>query len=184
MEKFWTTVLCLKEFWVTLLSIAAGAVGYIVVTFWVQPILRYRDIKYQVAADLVFFANALELQKQNGKLRNDTLARQDNNRRCAAELKAICPQLPFWYRCKLRLKKENPTEGWKDLIGLSNSSKRDEAQRIHQARKEKSSDTGMKANRPNKRVESDSLRRRFAPPPLAAHAQLHGLPPVKPPHSR
>ena len=24
---------------------------------------------------------------------------------------------------------------------------------------------------PNKRVESDSLRRRFAPPPLAAHAQ-------------
>jgi hypothetical protein len=25
--------------------------------------------------------------------------------------------------------------------------------------------------RPNKRVESDSLRRHFAPPPLAAHAQ-------------
>jgi hypothetical protein len=24
---------------------------------------------------------------------------------------------------------------------------------------------------PNKRVESDSLRRRFAPPPLAAHAR-------------
>ena len=27
-------------------------------------------------------------------------------------------------------------------------------------------------NTPNKRVESDSLRRRFAPPPLAAHAPL------------
>ena len=31
---------------------------------------------------------------------------------------------------------------------------------------------------PNKRVESDSLRRRFAPPPLAAHAQrwVHNMP--------
>lgn len=26
---------------------------------------------------------------------------------------------------------------------------------------------------PNKRVESDSLRRRFAPPPLPAHAQRY-----------
>ena len=26
---------------------------------------------------------------------------------------------------------------------------------------------------PNKRVESDSLRRRFPPPPLAAHAQRY-----------
>lgn len=26
---------------------------------------------------------------------------------------------------------------------------------------------------PNKRVKSDSLRRRFAPPPLAAHAQRY-----------
>ncbi len=28
--------------------------------------------------------------------------------------------------------------------------------------------------RPNKRVESDSLRRRFAPPPLAAHKEQGG----------
>ena len=75
----------------------------------------------------MFFSNALELQKQNGELRNDTLERQDKNRRCAAELKAIYPELPLWYRWLLRLKKENPIDGWKDLIGLSNSSKRDEA---------------------------------------------------------
>ncbi len=31
--------------------------------------------------------------------------------------------------------------------------------------------TTGKTSSPNKRVESDSLRRRFAPPPLAAHAQ-------------
>ena len=116
------------QFWITLLSIAAGALGYLIITFCVQPILRYRDIKSRVAADLVYFANALDLQKQNGELRNDTLDRKDKNRRCAAELKAIYPELPFWYRWWLQLKKENPLDGWKDLIGLSNSSTRDEAQ--------------------------------------------------------
>ena len=136
MKELWTTLLCMKEFWITLFSIAAGAAGYFVVTFWVQPILRYRDIKYRVAADLVFFANALELQMQNGIMRKDTLERKDKNRRCAAELKAIYPELPLWYRWLLRLKKENPTEGWKNLIGLSNSSKGAEAKdRIRDVKK-------------------------------------------------
>lgn len=112
----------MEQFWITLLSIGAGAIGYMIVTFWVQPILRYREIKYRVAADLVFFANAIDLQKQNGSLREDTLQRKDSNRRCAAELKAIYSDLPFWYRLLLRKQKENPIEASKDLIGLSNSS--------------------------------------------------------------
>lgn len=117
----------IEQFLVLIVSVVVGAAGYLMVTFWFQPILRYRDIKYRVAADLVFFANALELQKQNGTLREDTLERKDNNRRCAADLKAIYTALPFWYRWWLQMKKENPVEGWKNLIGLSNSSERDEA---------------------------------------------------------
>jgi hypothetical protein len=112
----------MEPFLIMLLSIGAGAVGYLVVTFWVQPILRYREIKYRLAADLVFFANALELQKQDGTLRQDTLQRKDSNRRCAAELRAIYSDLPFWYRLLLEKRKENPVEASKDLIGLSNSS--------------------------------------------------------------
>lgn len=111
----------MEEFWITLLSIAAGSLGYLIVTFWVQPILRYREIKYRVAADLVFFANALDLQKQNGSFREDTLNRMKNNRRCAAELAAIFSDLPLWYRWLLCMRSENPLEASKNLIGLSNS---------------------------------------------------------------
>jgi hypothetical protein len=118
----------MDELLITLLGIGAGAVGYLIATFWVQPILRYREIKYRDAADLVFFANALDLQKQDGTLREDTLQRKDSNRRCAAELNAICSSLPFWYRWMLKKQNENPIEASKDLLGLSNSSDRDEAQ--------------------------------------------------------
>jgi hypothetical protein len=62
----------MEQFWITLLSIVAGAGGYLIATFWVRPILRYKDLKYQIASDLVFFANAIELQKLDGSLREDT----------------------------------------------------------------------------------------------------------------
>lgn len=112
----------MEEFLITLLSITAGAIGYLIITFWIQPSLRYRDIKYRVAADLVFFANAIDLQKDDGTLRKDTQQRKENNRRCASELKAIYSDLPSWYRVLLKKRKENPIEASKDLIGLSSSS--------------------------------------------------------------
>lgn len=117
----------MEQFWITLLSIAFGAVGYYVVTFHIQPILRYRDIKYRVAADLVFFANALELQKKNGSFRDDTQKRQENNRRCASDLEAIAHYLPRWYQWWLNRRDENPMEASRYLIGLSNSNDSDNA---------------------------------------------------------
>lgn len=75
----------MDQFWITLLCIMAGAMGYLIATFWVRPILRYREMKSQVASDLVFFANAIELQKLDGSFREDTLLRKDANRRCAAD---------------------------------------------------------------------------------------------------
>jgi hypothetical protein len=112
----------MEQFWITLLIIAAGGAGYLMVTFWVRPILRYRDIKYEVFADLVFFANALDLQRLDGTLREDTLQRKEKNRRHAAQLAAIYSDLPYWYKCWLRKKKEDPQEASKELVGLSNSS--------------------------------------------------------------
>ncbi|MBI3773507.1 MAG: hypothetical protein HY272_12505 [Gammaproteobacteria bacterium] len=112
----------MKQFLIPLLSIAASAIGYLIITFWVKPILHYREIKHRVAADLVFFANATELQKHDGTLREDTLQRKESNRRCASELKAIYSELPSWYRLLLKKRKENPIEASKNLIGLSNSS--------------------------------------------------------------
>ena len=117
----------MEQFWITLLSIVAGAGGYVIVTFWVRPILRYKDIKYQIASDLIFFANSIELQKLDGSLREDTLARKDANRRRAADLAAIYGDLPCWYRRWLQRRKEHPKHASSELIGLSNESDREEA---------------------------------------------------------
>jgi hypothetical protein len=111
----------MSQFWITLLSITAGAVGYLIVTFWVQPILKYREIKYRVAADLVFFANALDLLKSDRSFRKDTEQRQENNRRCASDFEATVRYLPRWYRWWLKWRNENPMEASRDLFGLANS---------------------------------------------------------------
>jgi hypothetical protein len=116
-----------SAFWTTLLSIAAGAAGYLIATFWFQPVLRYRDVKSQIASDLVFFANAVELQKTDGTMRSDALERKDTNRRRAADLIAIYAQLPVWYRVWLARRPEDPREASQELIGLSNASGRDDA---------------------------------------------------------
>jgi hypothetical protein len=36
------------EFSIALIGIAAGAIGFLLATFWFQPILRYRDLKAQI----------------------------------------------------------------------------------------------------------------------------------------
>jgi hypothetical protein len=110
-----------EQFLILFLTIAAGAAGYLIVTFWVQPILKYREIKRRVREDLVFFGNARDLYKQGGEIRQDTMTRMKQNRRSASELGAIYSDLPWWYRRWLRCRKENPREAVKELIGLSNS---------------------------------------------------------------
>lgn len=117
----------MQQVWITIFGIAAGGVGYLIATFWMRPILRYRDIKYQVASDLVFYANAIEMQKQDGSFREDTLQRKERNRRHAADLAAIYSDLPAWYQYYLLKKNENPQEASRDLIGLSNSSELEDA---------------------------------------------------------
>ena len=112
----------MDELWIALLTIAVGAMGYLIANFWVSPILRYRKIKNQVTSDLVFFANAIQLQKLDGTLREDTLARKDANRRLAADLVAINNDLPTWYRWWLAKRHEDPQRASSELIGLSNES--------------------------------------------------------------
>jgi membrane protein YdbS with pleckstrin-like domain len=67
----------MQEYVMTLLAIIFGAVGYLLVTFWFQPILRYRDVKYQIASDLVYYTNALELRDSRGLPRERMQERMD-----------------------------------------------------------------------------------------------------------
>lgn len=126
----------MNQVWIALLTIGLGAVGYLITTFWVRPILRYRHIKNQVASDLLFFANAIELQKLDGSLREDTLMRKDANRRCAADLETVERDLPTWYQWWLGSRSEYPKRASAELRGLSNESNRQEAkERIKNVKK-------------------------------------------------
>lgn len=117
----------MKEYIVVFVSILAGAGGYLLTTFWFQPILRYREIKHQVFADLIFYANAINADGLNEimKVRKDQ--RAEANRRHSAELRASYKDLPFWYRKWLGRNGEDPMEAATHLMGLSNTIDYDKA---------------------------------------------------------
>ncbi len=49
------------EFSIALIGIAAGAIGFLLATFWFQPILRYRDLKAQILSDVPFSCNVIKM---------------------------------------------------------------------------------------------------------------------------
>lgn len=110
-----------------LIGILAGGVGYLLVTFWFQPILRYRDIRQRVYSDLIFFADVTNADGLSKEMQERMWARICANRRHSADLRAICATLP-WSYCKfLSLCGQNPGEVAKELMGLSNTFEHDDA---------------------------------------------------------
>lgn len=77
-----------------LFSILAGAASYLVVNFWMNPLLRYLEIKHQVTSDLVFYANVIDATGLNKEMQERRLERQQSNRRHAAEIRAAYYRLP------------------------------------------------------------------------------------------
>lgn len=106
---------------VVLISIFSGAGGYLITTFWFQPILRYREIKHNVFADLIFYANAINSDGMNEVIKNRMEKRIEANRRHSAELTACYRDLPIWYRKWLQRNGEDPISAASHLMGLSNT---------------------------------------------------------------
>ncbi len=117
----------MKETLILLLSIVAGGCGYLIVTFWSNPILRYLQIRHDVTSDLIFYANVVSGANINEELLKRHDARRVSNRKHAAEMTASYYRLPRWYRYILKKRNENPIEASKNLIGLSNSITNDQA---------------------------------------------------------
>ena len=111
----------LKEYIVVFLSIFAGAGGYLLTTFWFQPIIRYREIKHEVFADLIFYANAINSDGFDKIIKNRMEQRAESNRRHSAELRASYRELPYWYKKWLERNGENPMDAATQLMGLSNT---------------------------------------------------------------
>ena len=55
---------------VVLIGIVSGAIGYWITTFWMKPILQYRELKSKILIDLIFYAqvvNAKGLDQRDRK---------------------------------------------------------------------------------------------------------------------
>jgi len=110
---------------VLLIGIIAGGASYLIVQFWMNPLLRYLSIKHEVTSDLVFYANVINADGLNKKMQERHRERQDQNRKHASEIRASYYRLPWWYKRYLSFVKEDPVGASKALIGLSNTSEYD-----------------------------------------------------------
>ena len=116
------------EVLILLLSVFLGAMGYLIATFWMAPILRYHEIRHEVTADVIFYRNAISPTPDNVEMQQRYDARRGANRKHAAELVACYHRLPGWYKMFLKYRHEEPMNAVPMLIGLSNVSREEDAE--------------------------------------------------------
>ena len=102
-------------------GIASGAVGYWLTTFWMKPILRFRELRSNILIDLVFYAQVVSADGLNDRMKKLHEERIESNRRHSAELTACLIELPVWYQFWLRKKGYMLERVAQDLIGFSNT---------------------------------------------------------------
>lgn len=104
-----------------LLGIVFGAAGYWIATFWMQPILRYREVRSKVLSDLIFYAQVTNADGLNERMRELYENRVEANRRSSADLTACLAELPRWYRAWLRVRGCDIEAAAQHLIGFANT---------------------------------------------------------------
>jgi len=110
-----------------IIGILAGAFGYWFATFNMQPILRFRNIRNQILMDFIYYAQVINAEKLNDDMKALYKERVLANRRSSAQLSAAIQELPVWYLGYLRQKGYRPEEAARHLIGFSNTTEYDAA---------------------------------------------------------
>jgi hypothetical protein len=113
----------------TLVGAVAGAIGYWFTTFWMKPIVRYRELKSSILSDLIFYAQVTNPQNLGERLKELYERRVESNRRQSADLTACLLELPFWYKWWIRRKGHSPEIAATQLIGFSNTTDHEQADR-------------------------------------------------------
>ncbi len=111
-----------------IISFVIGMFGYIIIRFWLLPIVRYIRVKSRFALELRALLNMLQTEKsqntENSKIKN----RQVSLRLQSSNLVSIYQnELPYWYRLYLESKKEQPLEAAESSMRLSNTHKLEHA---------------------------------------------------------
>ena len=113
-----------------ILSIIAGATGYLTVNFWIKPIIRYKDLKHQLIVDLIYYADAINPEGDNDFFQEKNRKRRLALRMHSAEFVACYLSLPLWYQDCLGIDKEEPMNAATHLMGLSNTFDYDDAAKL------------------------------------------------------
>ena len=117
--------------WAAFIGIVSGAVGYWFTTFSMQPILRYRDIRNQILKNFNYYAQVIKKDHINENFGDLYSERVLANRKTSAELTAAICDLPSWYLLYLKkCKGQSPTEAAKHLIGFSNTTEYEQANKV------------------------------------------------------
>jgi len=104
-----------------LVGTVAGAVGYWISTFWMKPILQYLELRTKVFSDFIFYAQVVNAEGLNERMKELYEERITSNRRNSADLAACLLGLPSWYKLWLRCKGQSPEKAVAHLIGYSNT---------------------------------------------------------------
>jgi len=120
-------------------SFVIGLLGYIVVRFWIKPIVRYtttkRKLNHELTRYLAQISETAGTEKKKVKNRSKPALR--GARKYTMTLSSCYgEEIPYWYRLLLDSREESPTEALGLLTNLSKI--RDEEQikgRIAHARK-------------------------------------------------
>lgn len=116
-----------------LIGIIAGAMGYWITTFWMKPILQYRDLRMKVFADFIFYAQVVNADGLNDRMTALYEERITSNRRHSADLAACLIELPSWYRWWLHRRGQSPERATSHLIGYSNTTEYEAAAKVMKA---------------------------------------------------
>lgn len=110
-----------KNLITALIGVLTGTAGYWFTTFWMKPILQYLELRSNIFADLIFYAQVINATGLNERMRKLYEERIISNRRRSAELAACLLQLPDWYKWWLSKRTQSPEQAVSQLIGLSNT---------------------------------------------------------------
>ncbi len=109
-------------YFVVIISFVSGSLGYIILKFWIRPILGYRKIKNKVALSIKYYYRSKNNEDIGEKTKLQIKDRAKANRQNSIELsESYNENLPNWYKMLLDSRGESPIDASKHLMILSNT---------------------------------------------------------------
>jgi len=109
-------------YFVATISFISGALGYIIVQFWIRPILGYRKTKNKIALTIKYYYKSKDNENIGEKIKLQMKDWVKANRKNSVELSSSYNEnLPNWYKIILDSRGESPIDASNHLMILSNT---------------------------------------------------------------